>query len=500
MSSIGMNATIRIAGAWRPMPATATTKPERRGEAVARRRRGDADDDARHEAERARLQPLLEGSRSAGSCPAAVPAMPLLARCCLAPRAIAARLAIRPAATVDCASWTPAGGPALATGRWPSPAGEYFRSGEARLRFPTADAQDDFQRARRRQACPARPAPRARRGDVNLILPFDEVVDALGRTGERELGLQVDRARLDRRHRRPRHAASTAASARRARACARAGSGSATAMRRGEPLPPISVYRVGEVHFVRDGHHRVSVARALGPTRHRRATSSRSLTRVGADARAAHPDLPLKSHERLFRERVPLPRTARAASALTDPGEYGSLAEGVEAWGFRAMQERAELLTARCGGGLVRRRVRAGRRDAARGRHARPRDRGRRVHAHRQRPLRAHAHPRLERGDHRAAQGRRAQALRSGAGGVSGGRGRRLAPGSRPTAGRTGAGWLVSSHSRAGWPRGTLGVRRSAGRRPARPADARDLRRAGVGRELGELGRRAPSPSWVKYA
>jgi hypothetical protein len=33
---------------------------------------------------------------------------------------------------------------------------------------------------------------------------------------------------------------------------------------RGVELPPISVYRVGEEHFVRDGHHRVSVARALG--------------------------------------------------------------------------------------------------------------------------------------------------------------------------------------------------------------------------------------------
>ena len=29
-------------------------------------------------------------------------------------------------------------------------------------------------------------------------------------------------------------------------------------------MPPISVYRVGDMHFVRDGHHRVSVARALG--------------------------------------------------------------------------------------------------------------------------------------------------------------------------------------------------------------------------------------------
>ena len=36
------------------------------------------------------------------------------------------------------------------------------------------------------------------------------------------------------------------------------------AVRRGAQLPPISVYRVGEQHFVRDGHHRVSVARAMG--------------------------------------------------------------------------------------------------------------------------------------------------------------------------------------------------------------------------------------------
>jgi hypothetical protein len=34
--------------------------------------------------------------------------------------------------------------------------------------------------------------------------------------------------------------------------------------RRGAPLPPISVFRVGERHFVDDGHHRVSVANALG--------------------------------------------------------------------------------------------------------------------------------------------------------------------------------------------------------------------------------------------
>jgi hypothetical protein len=36
--------------------------------------------------------------------------------------------------------------------------------------------------------------------------------------------------------------------------------------RRGAPLPPISVFRLGEEHFVIDGHHRLSVAQSLGMT------------------------------------------------------------------------------------------------------------------------------------------------------------------------------------------------------------------------------------------
>ena len=36
--------------------------------------------------------------------------------------------------------------------------------------------------------------------------------------------------------------------------------------RRAAPLPPISVYRLDDRYFVSDGHHRVSVARALGMT------------------------------------------------------------------------------------------------------------------------------------------------------------------------------------------------------------------------------------------
>jgi len=36
------------------------------------------------------------------------------------------------------------------------------------------------------------------------------------------------------------------------------------AMRRGEAVPPIEVYHLGDIYFVKDGHHRVSVARHLG--------------------------------------------------------------------------------------------------------------------------------------------------------------------------------------------------------------------------------------------
>ncbi|NMH93596.1 chromosome partitioning protein ParB, partial [Pseudonocardia bannensis] len=54
------------------------------------------------------------------------------------------------------------------------------------------DAEYDFLRIRRRQVL-SRLAAWLRRepDDVSEILPFDEVVAALGRTGERPLGLQV---------------------------------------------------------------------------------------------------------------------------------------------------------------------------------------------------------------------------------------------------------------------------------------------------------------------
>src|SRR6478752_9068004 len=58
--------------------------------------------------------------------------------------------------------------------------------------YPHADAQSDFQRQRRRQVL-SQLAARLRRqpDDVSEVLPYDEVVAALGYLGERPLGLQV---------------------------------------------------------------------------------------------------------------------------------------------------------------------------------------------------------------------------------------------------------------------------------------------------------------------
>ena len=178
--------------------------------------------------------------------------------------------------------------------------------------FTDQDAHTDFAKARRsHRLADLAKSLRREPDDINLILPFDEVVDALGKRGERRLGLQtidldsivgtVDRTREFDRSFRP--------TSRRVR---RRWEGIAKAMRRGEAMPPIDVYRVGELHFVEDGHHRVSVARQMG-LEVIDANVTEIITEVGAGRETRVGDLALKSHERLFFERVPLPAEARAA-------------------------------------------------------------------------------------------------------------------------------------------------------------------------------------------
>ena len=150
--------------------------------------------------------------------------------------------------------------------------------------FPSADAQDDFTRARRSQQL-AELGRRLRRepDDVALILPFGEVVDALGMVGEAEPPTRVSIAA-------------------------------------GPLVGPVLRRVVG-----------MFAARADLP-----------LDRLDDAVLVA--DLPLKGHERLFRERVPLDAERAARVTPSDPWDYGGLAEGVEAWGFRVMQERREYL------------------------------------------------------------------------------------------------------------------------------------------------------------
>jgi len=202
-----------------------------------------------------------------------------------------------------------------------------------------------FSRERRRHAL-ASVAARLRQepDDVSEMLPFDEVVRALGRRGQRDLGLQlipldsivgtVDRRRgeFDRAFR----PATTDTRSRWERLMA--------ARRRGETLPPIDVFRLGELHFVQDGHHRVSVARALRDTEIE-AHVIEVLTRIGAGRELTLHDLPLKRHERVFHERIPLPPAVRARIQLSDEWRYAELAMLIEAWGFRASHARERLLS-----------------------------------------------------------------------------------------------------------------------------------------------------------
>jgi hypothetical protein len=210
--------------------------------------------------------------------------------------------------------------------------------------FPEADSRDDFTRARRRAQWGRVAARlRGRPGDLDVLLPFDEVVAALGMRGRHSLGEQiveidsivgsVDRSSgFDRRFRPTTEQART-------RFERIAGS-----IRRGREMPPVDLYRVGQVHFVADGHHRIAVARAMGWTTIR-AIVTEVVTALPAAGGLTVADLPLKGHERVFYERVPLPAEARASIVLTDPHDFGALAEGVEAWGFRVMQEREVLLS-----------------------------------------------------------------------------------------------------------------------------------------------------------
>jgi hypothetical protein len=211
--------------------------------------------------------------------------------------------------------------------------------------FPDADATADFTRERRRRALSAVAARlRMEPDDVSDMLPFEEVVAALGRRSQRDLGIKtipldsivgtVDR----RRHEFDRSFRPTSPTVR------GRWERIAAARRRGEAMPPIDVYRIGELHFVEDGHHRVSVARAKGDTTiEAHVKEVRTQVPAPKDLLARH--LGLKRHERMFHQRVPLPPEQRAQIQLSDEWRYAQLATLIEARGFRQSHATGELLS-----------------------------------------------------------------------------------------------------------------------------------------------------------
>jgi HSP20 family molecular chaperone IbpA len=203
--------------------------------------------------------------------------------------------------------------------------------------FPRADVDNEFLRIRRRQVL-ARLVSWLLRvpDDVNLVLPYDEVIAALGLRSERYVGLRtipldevvgtVDSRRdFDRRFR----PTSNRVRERWERL--------ALAQRRGESMPPIDVYKVGDLYFVKDGHHRVSIAIATGQQTIE-AYVTEAQTVVPSEGIHRRGDLIVKSYEREFNTRVPLPAQARATITVSDPWSYAELGETVEAWGFRYLE------------------------------------------------------------------------------------------------------------------------------------------------------------------
>lgn len=109
-------------------------------------------------------------------------------------------------------------------------------------------------------------------------------------------------------------------------------------------LPPIEVYQIGEVYFVSDGNHRVSVARQLG-SKEIQAYVNKVQTRVSLTKDVQPEDLIIKSEYIEFLEHTNLDQLRPASNlAVTVPGQYGVLEEhiGVHRY-FMGIEQQREI-------------------------------------------------------------------------------------------------------------------------------------------------------------
>ncbi len=94
-------------------------------------------------------------------------------------------------------------------------------------------------------------------------------------------------------------------------------------------LPPIDVYQIGEVYFVKDGNHRVSVARELGAT-HIQAYVTEVYSRVPLTPDTQPDDLILKAEYSHFLEQTHLDKLRPEADlSVTIPGQYQILLDHI---------------------------------------------------------------------------------------------------------------------------------------------------------------------------
>lgn len=95
-------------------------------------------------------------------------------------------------------------------------------------------------------------------------------------------------------------------------------------------VPPIEVYKIGDAYFVRDGNHRVSVARQLGAT-HIHAYVTEVNTRVPLSPDIQPDDLILKAEYAEFLEHTGIDEHRPEADlSVTAPGKYQALEEHIQ--------------------------------------------------------------------------------------------------------------------------------------------------------------------------
>ncbi len=95
-------------------------------------------------------------------------------------------------------------------------------------------------------------------------------------------------------------------------------------------LPPIEVYQIGDVYFVQDGNHRVSVARQLGAT-HIEAYVTEVHTNVPLEPDVQPDDLILKAEMADFLSRTRLDGLRPEADLrVTVPGRYREILEHID--------------------------------------------------------------------------------------------------------------------------------------------------------------------------